>query len=1116
MNDLNDVRNISSSRTTTQFLDAGANVDFPTLELQIIEFWKKERIFEESLKGHGEFVFYDGPPFANGLPHYGHLLTGFVKDVYARYHTMLGQKVDRCFGWDCHGLPSEMLAEKELGISGKTAIEKYGIAKFNDYCRTSVMRYTDEWRWYVNRQARWVDWERDYKTMNKEYMESVLWVFKELYNRGLIYKSMRVMPYSWMCETPVSDFETHMDDSYREKKSQSITIGFRLISLPQSIAKISEITNVIMLVWTTTPWTLPSNLALAVGCDVEYSVIHNNGTGYIVASALTHKFEDIIGGNCVLKLLGSELVGMKYIPLFDYFAKHDRAFTVLGGDFVSTEDGTGVVHIAPGFGEDDYNLCVKHEICVVCPVDNGGRFIHPVTEYVGQQVFTVEGDIIKRIKQMGLLFKIEQYVHNYPHCWRTDTPLIYKAVDSWYLSVSSIHEKMLQNNSKIHWIPSHIKDGLFGNWLKNARDWSISRNRYWGCPIPVWLSDDPQYPNVEVYGSIAELEAAFGVSIPDLHRPFIDQLIRPNPKDPTGRSIMRRVPEVLDCWFESGAMPYAHVHYPFENADWFKTHFPADFVVEYVAQTRGWFYTLMVLSTALFDCQPFMNCICHGVILGDGGQKLSKRLKNYADPKDVFENFGSDAMRWYMMSSTIMKGQPLVIDREASGVKNVLRLVIKPLWNAYNFFILYVKIDGVQPRFTIDSTNILDKYIISKCISTIKDIKNGLNSYDSITSTSSVENFIEVLNNWYIRRSRERFWSGEISNDKLNAYNTLYTVLLLLCTAMAPLLPFITEAIYQGLSLCGIKAMEKSVHLENFPALEHYTIDEDLIRNMDRVRDACNAALRVRNNAKIRVRQPLSKVTFVGVTSNILSKELLQLVLDEINVKQWVNLPKDDICKFANKKLALNLSIIGKRITSKTQDIIRAARKGEWKFCRIDNEEAVEVCSEVLNYNEFSIKLEPNARYAKNACSLNTHDAIVVLDTNLLPELIEEGMARDVVRLIQQMRKDAALHVMDRITVLICTKNTDILHVVNDTKWQRYIMEQTLTEVLYGALCNTGDGKSSDVNMNNVLWHCRDIPNKIRSICERQPIIKGEFSLNDDNSDPDTIIIHVFNKLTDS
>ncbi|MFN5383021.1 MAG: isoleucine--tRNA ligase [Alphaproteobacteria bacterium] len=1011
-----------------------ANPNFADLEIQIIEKWKAENTFEKSVRGEGEFVFYDGPPFANGLPHYGHLLTGFIKDLFARFQTMLGNKVERRFGWDCHGLPAEMAAEKDLNLSGKVDIEKYGIGNFNDYCRTSVLKYTNEWEDYVNRQARWVDFENDYKTMETPYMESVLWAFKELHKKGLIYESYRVMPYSWACETPVSDFETRMDNSYREKVSKALTVKFKLKEAPAVLAR--KYKACYMVAWTTTPWTLPSNLALAVSKDIKYVCVEKDDEVLIFAQDLVHKYEDQVGDHIIAELKGSDLIGLAYDPLFDYFADHPNAFVVLHGDFVSTEDGTGIVHIAPGFGEDDQLLCKQHNIDVVCPVDTAGKFIHPVRDYLGKQVFEANDPITQKLKAEGLIVKIEQYLHNYPHCWRTDTPLIYRALPSWYVKVTDIKDKMISNNQQINWIPSHIKDGLFGKWLENARDWSISRNRYWGCPIPVWKSDDPEYPCIEVYGSIAELEAAFGVEVKDLHRPFIDTLVKPNPNDPTGKSMLRRVTDVLDCWFESGSMPFAQVHYPFENKNWFESHFPADFIVEYLAQTRGWFYTLVVLSTALFDRPPFLNCICHGVLLGDGGQKLSKRLKNYPDPNLVFNTLGADALRWFMISSPVMRGQELVMDSDASGIKDALKLAVKPIWNAFNFFTLYANADSIRAVEDYSSTNILDRYILSKCMEVLETVRSTLEKYDTVNATKCIEEFLEVLNNWYIRRSRERFWKSEKDQDKVNAYNTLYTLLINLCKVAAPLMPLTLEKIYLSLN-----DVAESVHLEMYPSTA-YKADYVLVNQMERVRAACTAALSLRNEVGIRVRQPLAKVTFIGVSNDDIHDDLKQLVLDEINVKEWIQMDQDEIVNFANYKLQLNFPVIGKRIPSKVKDIISAQKQNNWK---IDNGTVI-VGDEVLQNGEFQLLLEPKVGYENAIAALPSNDGLVYLDISLTDELKLEGAARDLVRAIQQTRKDMDLNMSDRIEVAI--ESTDHMMKGAINGFGAYIKEQTLAKAL--------------------------------------------------------------------
>lgn len=814
--------------------EANQNLDFAKMEEEILRFWQENKIFEKSveirnfsgeldednvspvvepcaLKDHvncrhqkeekPEFVFYDGPPFANGLPHYGHLLTGFIKDLVARYQTMKGKKVERRFGWDTHGLPVEMETEKELTksegrqISGQIAIQEFGIEKFNDACRTSVMKYADEWEHYVTRQGRFVDFKNSYKTMDLSYMESVIWAFKQLFDKGLLYEDFRVVPYSWACQTPLSNFETRMDNSYRQKASKAVTIKFELENSTFG-AKTS------MVAWTTTPWTLPSNLGLAVGKEIDYAVLKKGDEQLILAVGLVERFAKDLGEVEVVKTVkGTELVGLKYKPLFPYLVeKTKNSFVVLHGDFVSTEEGTGIVHMAPGFGEDDQLLCKANGIPTLCPVDEGGKFTSEMFDIgelsiKGRQVFDTNDDIIKYLKSTGAWLKTEQYLHNYPHCWRTDTPLIYRAVSSWYVKVTDFKDRMVELNQGINWIPGHIKDGQFGKWLEGARDWSITRNRFWGCPVPVWKSETGK---IKVFGSVAELEKISGKKIENLHRPFIDKITFVE-----NGETYRRVTDVLDCWFESGSMPYAQVHYPFENKEWFEENFPADFITEYVAQTRGWFYTLMVLSTALFDRAPFKNVICHGTILDENSQKLSKRLRNYADPLEIFSTFGSDSMRFYMISQPVMRGQELRIDKDGKAIRDTLRLSIKPLINAFNFFCLYANADGVKAkRIEINKNfdHVLDRYILAKLKASVSKIDAAMSGYDTVVACEEFNQFFEALNNWYIRRNRQRFWKGDLDSDKQDAYDVLYTVLLSMCEAAAPLLPFTTEFVWKSLS----------------------------------------------------------------------------------------------------------------------------------------------------------------------------------------------------------------------------------------------------------------------------------------------------------------------------
>lgn len=800
------------------YKDPNGDLNFSILEREILDFWNKESIFDKSIinrekeNSDNDFVFFDGPPFANGLPHYGHLLAGYIKDTVARYQTMNGKVVKRKFGWDCHGLPAEMNAEKELSISGRKNIEEFGIENFNNYCKESVLKYVNEWKDYVKRSGRWVDFEGGYKTMDINYMESVMWAFKQLYIKGLLYEDYRVMPYSWKCQTPLSNFETKMDNSYREKADKALTVKFKLIDLPQCFNDLNINNNVYVLSWTTTPWTLPSNLALTINKDFDYLLVKKNDNYYIICKNLLSKYkkelslDDGESFDIIKEFKGEEILGLKYEPLMPYLKnlkeveECDKCFTIIHGDFVTTEDGTGIVHTAPGFGEDDNSVCKQFGIPTICPVDDAGCFISIITDYEGKQVFETNDFITIKLKEEGKWLRTEQYLHNYPHCWRTDTPLIYRAMSSWYVKVTDFKDRMIKNNQNINWIPEHIKDGRFGKWLEGARDWSITRNRFWGCPVPVWKSTDPKYPRIDVYGSLDEIEKDFGVRPTDLHRPYIDKLTRANPDDPTGKSMMVRVADVLDCWFESGSMPYAQLHYPFENKKYFEQNFPADFITEGDGQIRGWFYTLLVLSTALFDKEPFKNCISYGIIVDQDGKKLSKRWRNYVDPNEAFEKFGSDAIRLLMLKSPVLKGEEIRISKDGKDMKEILRLCIKPMLNSYDFFCLYANSDGIKAEKKYFSSNVMDKYILSKLKISVENIKKYMDSYDLGDACREFESFFEVLNNWYIRRNKPRFWKSSKDQDKQDAYNTLYTVLVVMMEAIAPLAPFTAEYIWRGLN----------------------------------------------------------------------------------------------------------------------------------------------------------------------------------------------------------------------------------------------------------------------------------------------------------------------------
>lgn len=963
--------------------------NFPALENQILDYWKVDKTFVASVemrgageKGENEFVFYDGPPFANGMPHYGHLLTGFVKDAIPRYRTMRGQRVERRFGWDCHGLPAEAEAERQLGISGRQAITDFGIDKFNEYCRTSVLQYTSDWERYVTRQARWVDFENDYKTLDTPYMESVMWAFKTLWDKGLIYEGFRVLPYSWALETPLSNTETRMDDAYKQVQDPALTVGFRLS------------TGEIILAWTTTPWTLPSNLALAVAPDVSYAVIEHNGEKLIIASDRLAAYErEFPDPKTVETLLGSQLVGRTYEPLFNYFAEHSKAFCVLAGDFVTTQDGTGVVHLAPGFGEDDQRVCQEAGIELVVPVDSRGCFTSEVADFEGQLVFDANTAIIRALKNRNVVYRHETYDHSYPHCWRTGKPLIYKAVGSWFVKVTAIRDRMVELNEQVRWVPDHLQHGSFGKWLENARDWTISRNRFWGSPIPVWRSDDPNYPRIDVYGSIEELRRDFGVDIQELHRPTIDNLVRANPDDPSGKSMMRRVPEVLDCWFESGSMPFAQVHYPFENQEWFENHYPGDFIVEYIGQTRGWFYTLHVLATALFDRPAFSSCVSHGIVLGDDGAKMSKSLRNYPDPMTVFDSHGADAMRWYLLSSSILRGSDFAVTEE--GMRDTVRQVMLPLWNSWYFLSLYANAESVSGHFDPTSKNILDRYVISKLSVLVETTTTSFDAYDLFAACAEIRIFLDALTNWYIRRSRDRFWKGDVE-----AINTLHTVLHVLTRIAAPVLPLISEQIFRGLT------GERSVHLQPWPTTKDLLKDEKLVLSMDRVRDVCSTTLSLRKAHSRRVRQPLASLIVATENSNTL-KVFTEIIADEVNVREIKF--SDDVSSVAEFELQVVPSVVGPRLGANTQAVIKAVKNGDW----VRKGDIVTVGSIDLQPGEYQLKLVPKASGASAA--LGTTSGVVVLDIDLTPELEAEGAARDVIRLVQQHRRESGLDVSDRI-----------------------------------------------------------------------------------------------------
>ena len=994
--------------------NAGAGVNpspsFPAVEEGILEFWEKDGTFQASLTQRAdaeEFVFYDGPPFANGLPHYGHLLTGYAKDMVPRFKTMQGYRVERRFGWDTHGLPAEVEAERQLGISGRLEIEKYGIDKFNATCRSSVLKFTDQWRTYVTRQARWVDFDNDYKTLDTPYTESVLWAFKELHKKGLIYEGFKVLAYCWRCETPLSNHELRMDDEvYRNRQDQTVTVTFPL--LPGQ-----RFEGVKLLAWTTTPWTLPTNFALAVGPEIEYAVV----AGHLLAKALVPAHAKELGFDSgedavaaiTETVLGKELAGLRYESLFDYYKDSEKfdtanAWQVLVDDYVGAEDGTGIVHQAPAYGEDDQRVCLAAGIPTYISIDEQGKFNSLITDFAGQHIFDANKEIIQKLKAQDRLLKQASYDHPYPHCYRCKNPLIYKAVSSWFVETTKLKDRMLELNQEIDWTPEHTKDGSFGKWLENVRDWAISRNRFWGAPIPVWKSDDPAYPRIDVYGSLDELEADFGVRIDDFHRPTIDELTRPNPDDPTGKSTMRRVPEVLDCWFESGSMPFAQVHYPFENREWFETHNPGDYIVEYVGQTRGWFYTLHVLSTALFDRPAFKSAVSHGIILGDDGQKMSKSLRNYPDVNEVFNRDGADAMRWFLLSSPILRGGNLSVTEQ--GIREGVRQVLLPLWNTWYFFSLYANAAGYEAKVSFDSTDVLDRYLLAKTGELVSSVEANMNRYDSYSAAANLRDFADILTNWYVRRSRDRFWV-----DSPEAFDTLYTVLETVCRVAAPLLPMVTEEIWQGLT------GGRSVHLESWPDASLFPRDQVLVRAMDQVRSVASVSLSLRKAAGLRVRLPLNKLTVVLEGSKDLS-EFASIIADELNVKkvELVELSLDSTKDFGVvKQLTVNSRVAGPRLGKDVQQVIGAAKSGNWT--EVDG--VVTVGGVELIEGEYDLSLVADVTDTSDQIAILPGGGFVILDGNVTPELEVEGAARDLIRQVQQARKDADLDVSDRIKLTI-------------------------------------------------------------------------------------------------
>lgn len=995
-----------------------SKISFPEMEKEMIAYWEEQKIFQKSIeirKEAEEFVFYDGPPFANGLPHYGHIMISYVKDTIARFQTMNGKRVERRLGWDCHGLPAEMAAEKELNVSGHKAIEEYGIQKFNDFCRKNVLKYSTIWTDMFKRIGRWVDFDNDYKTMDLSFMESIIHNFKQLYDKGLVYEDYRVQPYSWCAQTPVSNFEVNL--GYKDKTDTAITVLFKLEN------------QMNVLVWTTTPWTLPSNLMLAVGADIDYAIMQEGDEKYVLAEALLPRYkQQLQHAEKVGTIKGSELVGLSYTPMFPYFKelKSDGCFKVLSGEFVSVEDGTGIVHIAPGFGQDDFDVCraLDSEFPVVCPVDEAGCFTAEVPDYKGQQVFDTNDAIMTWLKENRLLVKKEQITHSYPYCWRTDTPLIYKAMSGWFVKVSDFRDEMVALNEQITWTPDHLKHGRFGKWLEGARDWSISRNRFWGTPIPVWKSDNPEFPRIDVFGSIAEIKEKTGFDVVDLHRPIIDDVVYKNPDDPSGNTMMRRVTDVFDCWFESGSMPEGQIHYPFDNKTWFENHFPADFIVEAIDQTRGWFYTLHVLGTALHHKPAYKNCLCTGLIMAEGGVKLSKKLKNYPDPYIVLDSMGADALRWFLISSPVIKGGNVMIDQEGKEVAKAARKALMPLWNAFYFFCLYANAEGIKATKTVGSKDVLDKYILSKLKVLTEDVKACMDAYDINQACALCSEFLDILNNWYIRRSRTRFWDG----TDLDAFNVLYTVLITVAKVMAPLMPMMSEYVYRNLT------GKESVHLRTYPDVSALTEDKELMDTMDMVRAISSTAKAIREEHRLRNRLPLRSMTIAGANVEKLY-DFAEVLKEEVNVKEVVF--KTDIKEVANTFLYLKTPLIGKRLGQYMKSIMAESKGTNWH----KNEDGtLSIAGQTLFADEFELRLVLKEGLQGQALPDNT--AVVQLDVEIVPALEKEGIARDFVRMIQSLRKEKGFDVSDRIILTYATDSALVKEAIGEH--ENYIKDQVL------------------------------------------------------------------------
>lgn len=989
-----------------------SQVSFPKLEEEVLKFWAGNGIFEKSLgqrAGAERFVFYDGPPFATGLPHYGHLLAGTIKDVVPRYQTMRGKYVGRTFGWDCHGLPIEALAQEALGLSGAPAIKEAGIDLFNEKCRSMVLTYVEEWRRTVTRMGRWVDFEHGYKTMDASFMETIWWVFKKLWEQGRVYRAHRIMPYSWKLNTPLSNFEANRN--YKDVQDPAITVRMRIRRFPLDLETDGPL---YLIVWTTTPWTLPANLAVCVGPDIDYVVVRDteSGDNYLLARERVpayYKSADLYTE--VFACKGRDLLGARYEPLLPYFAGQANAFRVLGDAFVTTSDGTGIVHMAPAYGEDDYRVCREAGIELVDALDDDARFTAAVPEHAGVHCKDADKAIIRQLKAEGKLVHQATLTHSYPFCERTDTPLIYRAIDAWYVRVEDLREDLLASNAQIAWMPEYVGDKRFGNWLAEAKDWNISRNRFWGSCIPVWINVEDDTDTICV-GSVAELEALSGQKVEDLHKHIIDTIeIRRDGKT------YRRTPEVLDCWFESGSMPYAQNHYPFENRDQVEAHFPADFIAEGLDQTRGWFYTLVVLSTALFGKPAFKNVIVNGLVLAEDGRKMSKRLKNYPDPHTVIDHSGADAVRLCMLSSPVVRAEDLRFSE--SAVKESLRTVIIPLWNSYSFLVTYARVDNWAPAAAAapaNPGNVLDRWILSRLQQAVADIRGSMDRYDLQRAALRFTGLIDELTNWYIRRSRRRFWKSQNDSDKAEAYATLHHVLVNFCKLAAPFIPFITETIYRNLRT---PQMPESVHLCDFPEVDAALLDEALSDRMASTMTAVSLGRYLRTQTKLRVRQPLAEAILVSAESHVREdlEAMSDIIAEELNVKT-VTIRADEEA-LVDLTAKANFRSLGPRFGKEMKAAAAAvAAMTSGQIARLRRDQSIGLAvngqNEIFGSDDILIQ-----RSEKDGITVaNEGHVTVALDIRLNDALRAEGWARELISRIQNLRKEMNLDVADRISVV--------------------------------------------------------------------------------------------------